>query len=101
MEKRELITIIGNKYNEISKLEDEIKILLIEYGTKNTQFKTGDKITSDTFNNNNIILECTGDFQYSLNYDSIYVDCKIITTNVDKYKVGTVFSISEKYLKNL
>lgn len=101
MEKKELIELIGNKYNSISKLEDEIKDLLIEYGTNNTLFKIGDKITSDTFNNNNIILECNGNFEYLINYDSIFVYCEIITTNVDKYKVGTVFSISEKYLKKV
>jgi hypothetical protein len=101
MEKTELITTLAEKYNQISKIEDEIKELEIKFAEANTTLKKGDKVTSSTFNNNSIILECLGVFDYTLQSDIIFVDSEVVTSDNEKIKLGTIYSIPEKYLTKI
>lgn len=97
MEKKELLTIIGEKYNQISKIDDEIKTLTKSYADEHTLFKIDDIVTP--IYTNNVILKCTGDFTYYINGDVIYVDCEIITSDTKKYKLGTILTIPENFLE--
>jgi hypothetical protein len=100
MEKVELTKLLKEKYNEIFKIQTEIEELQCNYGIENTVFKKGDKILSETFPNDvDIILECNGDFKYLYESDNIYVDCEVVTSNNPRFKVGTIYTIPEKFLK--
>jgi hypothetical protein len=101
MEKTELIKILAEKYNQISAIEDEIKDLQIKFAEENTTLKKGDKLNSTTFNNNSIILECLGIFDYTLQSDVIFVDCEVVTSDSERVKLGTIYSIPEKYLTKI
>jgi len=101
MEKTELITTLAEKYNQISAIEDEIKELQIKFAEENTTLKKGDKVTSSTFNNKSVILECLGIFDYTLQSDVIFVDCEVITSDSERIKLGMVYSIPEKYLTKI
>jgi hypothetical protein len=101
MEKSELLTIIGEKYNEISRIEDEIKELQVNYAKEHTQLKADDKVLSSSFKNDNIILRCTGEVDYTFNSDHIFVECEIVTSDTERFKPGTVLSIPEKYLTKI
>ena len=101
MEKNELNIIIGEKYNQISKIEDEIKELLTKFAEENTQFKKDDIVISSTFRDRSITLRCIGEFEYQLNIESIIVFLEVVSSNYDKVKIGDIYAISEKYLTTL
>jgi hypothetical protein len=101
MEKTELNNIIGEKYNQISIIEDEIKELLINYANENTIFKKDDMVISSTFRDKNITLRCIGDYEYQLNIESIIVFVEVVSSNIDKIKLGDIYAISEKYLTKI
>lgn len=101
MEKTELNKIIAEKYNQISKIEDEIKELLFNYANENTIFKKDDMVVSSTFTNKNITLRCIGEYDYQLNIESIIVFMEVVSSNYDKIKIGEIYGISEKYLTKL
>lgn len=101
MEKSELISTIGEKYNQISKIEDEIKELLIKYANENTVFKKDDMVISSTFRDKNVTLRCIGDYEYQLNIESIIVFLEVVSSNYDKVKIGEIYGISEKYLTKI
>jgi hypothetical protein len=101
MEKTELYNILGEKYNQISKIEDEIKELQIKYAEEITTLKKGDNVISKTFKNDSIILECNGEFDYNIKSEVIFVNCEVITSNSERYKLGSIYSIPEKYLEKI
>lgn len=101
MEKTELLTIIGEKYNQISSIEDEIKELQHKYAQEHTELKADDRVTSSSFRNDNIVLRCTGEFDYTFNSDHIFVECEIVASDTERFKPGTIFSIPEKYLTKI
>jgi hypothetical protein len=101
MEKIELNNILAEKYNQISKIEDEIKVLLSDFAAKNTIFSKDDLMRSSTINNKDVIFRCIGEFDYQLNVESIIVYCEVTSTNSDKIKLGDIYAISEKYLTKI
>lgn len=101
MQKSELINIIGEKHNQISKIEDEIKELLTKFAEENTIFKKDDTVSSSTFRNKNIILRCIGEYEYQLNIESIIVFVEVVSSNSEKVKLGDIYAISEKYLTKI
>lgn len=101
MEKTELNNIIGEKYNQISKIEDEIKEILVNFANQNTIFKKDDMVISSTFRDKNITLRCIGDYEYQLNIESIVVFLEVVSSNYDKVKIGEIYGISEKYLTKI
>jgi hypothetical protein len=101
MEKSELNNIIAEKYNQISKIEDEIKELFVNYANKNTILSKDDLVKSSTFNNKDIIFRCIGEYDYQLNIETIIVYCEVVSSNSDKIKLGDIYAISEKYLTKI
>lgn len=100
MEKAELIKIVEEKWDKISNIKNDIRKLVTEYATNNCKFKNGDILKSDTFSyEKDIVLKYIGESDYIYELDLIYVNCEVITSNTDKVKIGTIYSIPEKYLK--
>lgn len=102
MNKVEFNKTIKEKFNQISTIKNDIKELKIQFAKANTKFKEGDTVTSSTFNKNlNIVLECVGDFDYSIDTESIVVDCEVVQTDHVGYRVGQIFSIDETFLTKI
>jgi hypothetical protein len=96
MEKKELLNIIDEKFNSIEKIKQEISDLEKEYAHKYTSFKAGDFVASTV--TDNTVFSCTGDFDYSVSNDLIYVNCTVVTTSNQIILKDNIYSIPEKYL---
>jgi len=89
--------LIKQKLEQLSELRKEIDNLEIEYAIQNSKFKQGDIVISN--NIKDTIFEVSGDFDYSIKSDLIYVECKPITTSNKYVNLDITYSIPELQLK--
>jgi len=87
---------IKEKLEQISLLKEDIKTVENKYAEVNRKFNKGDVVISN--NIKDTIFEITGNFQYSIESDLIYVECKPITSSNKYINLDKIYSISESQL---